>query len=509
MIYNSAVGAGINFSVKEHFSKVFSYVNGNVIPARDIVQMINRIRQPIDRDVVLLVASNVNRKTNALLFSREYAKNNYLKICPETDLELGCDFLNVPEGILMSPKIIDDMHSRLAADNIQEKRLNCTNANIMTMLKILIEAKGNTFTEDYTDCVKTKNITETELNKIVSAKTISDDEIEVLEQKLETDLTQDESLMLKKGHLRNELNLGDNTPDDMLKKYIKVPINKRVAFSNLKRRNENIFVKLDEEHEMKCNKKMFIDNESKINTRNQTKLDTKTNAKNNTKLDKNPKIIIKRKKEKSSMTKKKNQSVTKSLMTGKSKPKSSMLGKTLKKSFTAKGKSKSSKNVKITTLAESIGCEKPNPDDNFVVKLISAGVKNYDLALDKTLEKIKYDHSIDTINLSQEEFDEITKDLEYTDAELLSLESRGKLDDIYDVMKTVLIRYGLIMNKRRERKQIKNEKITNIRYEIYRDEIVWGAVYNNTVNEQHKYKPDFIERLKTFNECDNYLCTNK
>lgn len=97
---------------------------------------------------------------------------------------------------------------------IQEKRLNNTNANFYTMLRILIEERGDIFEEDLTEKPNEKFNIKKNIDRIVDAPLVNDDDGKELMKKIK--YTEDDRLKLEKFKMRNTLGLKEDIDNDKL-----------------------------------------------------------------------------------------------------------------------------------------------------------------------------------------------------------------------------------------------------------------------------------------------------
>lgn len=146
IIYTPIVGPGINFSVIDHFDKIYGYVIGNVESPRIFLQMLGRVRNSKCHDIIVGIYPKMNKNTRAQLYSLD---KNYCHSVIHKDYD-GIKKISKNEHgkkhIEKDPS--DNLWNTFRAYYIQEK-LNSTNYNFLTMLKIMVEGNGDVFETNF------------------------------------------------------------------------------------------------------------------------------------------------------------------------------------------------------------------------------------------------------------------------------------------------------------------------------------------------------------------------
>ena len=250
LIFTPIVGAGLDF-VPEHFNRVYGYVCGGNESPRSYLQMIGRIRHLKDINVTTLIASNMNKKTNAQLYSLDYAEK-YHKSIVHKDYTDCMQYVYKDENnqTTVVKEAKSNLWNRMRAYHIQEKELNNTSDNFLSMLKIQIEQKGHIFETDFNiDKVKKMEIKK-DIERILEVPTISNNECNELKTK--DNLNEIEQYMIKKVQLRRELNLKDKIKDEELNECLLLYDQKRDEINNvLKYYNEAEIIDDDSYEEKK------------------------------------------------------------------------------------------------------------------------------------------------------------------------------------------------------------------------------------------------------------------
>jgi hypothetical protein len=220
LIYTPIIGCGINFEIKKHFSQVYSYLVGNVESPRILLQMIDRIRHPQITDVTIMMSPKPSKRTNAQLYSFEYAS----KYCNASDLEI--DKSN-PSTIVVFDKngrktivkkYVLNTWNQLRAYYLQEFRLNNTNGNMLTALKSLIDIRGDIFEMSLSKVV-TKVDIKKNVDRVIEAPLINKEERKTIIDN--NNFSEEDHYKLEKWKLRRELNFKEDVDNDKLNESIR------------------------------------------------------------------------------------------------------------------------------------------------------------------------------------------------------------------------------------------------------------------------------------------------
>ncbi len=383
VIYTPIIGVGLNFDLKKHFSHVYGFLVGNIESARTFLQMIGRIRYPINTDVQILISQKVNKNTNAYLYSLEYAHQHQKSIIQHDFFECEKIFQYDQNGhLIMKKNVKYNTFNKLRAYYIQEFQLNNQNSNILTMLKILIETKGDIFETRYTEKIKNNtektnnNIIKKKIERIIEMPNINDNEFNTLNNKINP--TENDEMTMKKVQMRQELNLNENIANDKLNECLK-------TYNKNKDTIERI---------------LYFYTKIKKNKKNDIYDGIQT--------------------------------------------------------------------IHINSLFEK------------VIKILDCkffiNTKQYNLDLDAKITN-----------------------LDITDAEIKSLNTEGKAEDKYEIVKMVLRRFGINLNAVQNRKQIKGLR-TYFRcgYEISYDDDINKMIYCKIINETNNYDDEFVKFIKNY-----------
>jgi hypothetical protein len=207
------------------------------------------------------------------------------------------------------------------------------------------------------------------------------------------------------------------------------------------------------------------------------------------------------------------------------------------KSRTAKSKTTKSKTAKSKTAkprtAKSKKENKTKCDNQKTRKIVKHGknanvminfkesmIENYHRALDKTLKALNFDDKCDNLLFTSDELNISTLRLTYTEAEILSLESKGRLDSKIEIIKLFLSKYGILLRtpKKVTKEQLKakglkgqyfhDETGKSIRiplYEVCKDIDAWKVAYNIISIDFHKYDKEFITMMNKYDEYKKYF----
>lgn len=171
LIYSPSVEAGVDFDIKNHFHKCYANITNTSTSYRAFSQMLNRIRNYVDNEVLCLLPVMMPYKLNQLLYRYDEIKMTKYTGIEETHL------------------------TNILIHNETEK-INSNNMFLTAFIKMIIK-KGHSY--EYRSYKKRSRATEgqTQVYKdaIVNAKNITDEEYENIKQKEKTnqELTRDET----------------------------------------------------------------------------------------------------------------------------------------------------------------------------------------------------------------------------------------------------------------------------------------------------------------------------
>lgn len=392
LIYNTIIGQGINFYIKDHFHSVYLYIIGDICSAREIRQMVGRIRNPIITDVYALVDKCVNKKTNSFIYSLDYAKMYCIILLEDVHVDKKDIYYKDENGnICIHTEIMDTIWNTLRASYIQERLLNSSNKNIMTMLKILIETNGDIYEEEYDDEIERTEL-KSELDMIMETKNVTFDEYNKLKKKDSIETTEYDMLKMKKFELRRKQNLSDNAPDEYVNECITAYI-----------KHETIINIVAE-----CHRKQGDGNNIKLNKIN---------------------------------------------------------------------------------------------DD----ALTEATITHYTSMYNKTLTALGYKYATGVKKYTADEFNARIKNLNYTDGEILTLNSRGKLEDKFQIVKCVLDRIGICIKSESTRAYRNKKRVTIINYVFWRDKKIYDVIHNIIIRNNDEYDNDFVNMIGYYNTYQEYI----
>lgn len=403
LIYNTVIAQGVNFDVKDHFHSIYVYVTGHLCSAKEIMQMIGRIRFPIDIDILCLIDNKVSKKTNNIVYSLDYAH----KYCHTLLTDIPVDTLKMyykdeHKNTCVHSETVESIWNILRASYVQEHLLNNSSSNIMTTFKMLIESNGDIYEEDY-DAEIPKMDSKTYFDRIIEADILTMNENMEVCKKDRSDLTEKDLLNMKKYQLKHKQNLKDSTPDEIVNECI------------------TTYIKNEKEIEtvIRINKKV-VDN-----------------------VDDNLKSVRK-------------------------------------------------KDAKDT-------------EDELIIEK----QKHFKSAYDKTVKALDFEYSNETKTFEDDDFNERFKNIEYTRSEILSLDTRGRMIDKYQIVKTILSRYGIIFRNDTKRVYINKKQVRVKFYILLHDQPMYEIMHNIVTNNSDSYNDDFIDMIKSYNKYNNYLLQPK
>ena len=248
IITTSTTGAGIDYNIKDHIYKIYGYISAGSACPSEFLQILNRVRAPINNNITLLLDSKLKLPYNILdlndrSHSNIYTVNNAKYRLDELNKHIINDEVYFTyedeEGYINNErqyKERDPCFTTLTYYNYLTTALN-NNSNIYTLiLKLLIEQQGNKI---HFDPVKMKQ-PKTENQKIkqlqnTETQHICRNDTDIIKMKQEK--TEKEKLILKKKRFEYDLKINkDHADGDEIKQIIKLVYknNKSTIISNLK-----------------------------------------------------------------------------------------------------------------------------------------------------------------------------------------------------------------------------------------------------------------------------------
>jgi hypothetical protein len=236
LIYTSLVGCGLNYDVYNHFNSVYAYAVGKIETVRTFIQMMSRVRFPTVSDINVLISSRMSKRTDALLYSLDYVFQQYRSSFERNSTDRKQIVYLDKNGrfIKNNPKTI--VWNRLRAYHIQE-HLNNNNSNFLTMFKLLIEEKNDTFITDFTDDKTEKLIIKKNIDRLLEKETLDSKAYTELINK--GDLTEDDKLVIEKTQMKHDLNFTDNVPEEKLNECLQIANDKKEVITIM----DNIYKK--------------------------------------------------------------------------------------------------------------------------------------------------------------------------------------------------------------------------------------------------------------------------
>jgi hypothetical protein len=222
-IYTTTISCGVNYDIPNHFYKVYGFIIGHKGSPREFLQMIGRIRLPIDTDVRVLLASNVSKRLYSLIFPLEYAEKYCASILPKIKTDTLQVWHNNENGCLFRSNIqVKSMWNRLRSYFVQENELNNTNNNILSMLKILIGEKSDIFEAEFESGSVKKTEMKTNIDRILEVENVTDAVYDKLKIKAKKGVSERENLIMEKVQMRHDLHIIDTVSDNELNSSLKI-----------------------------------------------------------------------------------------------------------------------------------------------------------------------------------------------------------------------------------------------------------------------------------------------
>lgn len=395
LIYNTVISQGVNFDVKDHFNSIFVYITGHLCSAKEIMQMIGRIRYPVQIDIWCLIDNKVSKKTDNFVYSIDYAH----KYCHTMLTDIPTDTLKMyykdeNKNTCVHSETVQSTWNMLRASYVQEHLLNNSNSNIMTVLKMLIDSNGDIYEEEY-DIEIPKVNSKSYSERVVETKTLTIDENTKLSKKNPSELTENDILTMAKYQHKHKQQLSDMTPEEIVNECITLYIKNKKVIDIIIRVNKN---------------------------------------KHNNDTD-----------------------------------------------------------------SEQVQDE--DTEDELTIEI----QKYFKSAYDKTVTALDYKHTDKTKTFETEDFDERFKNVEYTNAEILSLNSKGRLKDKYQIAKTVLARCGILLRNQTKRVYKNKKQIRVDFYVLSRDQEIYEIVHNIVADDNNSYNKDFTNMIKSYNKYQEYI----
>ena len=239
LIYNTVIGQGVDYNIIDHFKKVYAIVVGGICTQREFFQMIGRIRNPIETDVTCLVGKHTNIRTDSFVYDTNYACN-YCRSMLEIPVDKMKMIYRDKQGdTYRHSEQIESAWNSIRASYILEKS-NSDNSNFMTVMKLMIEARGDIYKEDHTT-EKTEIDIKTCLDRVIEVKTPNEEEYAMLNQKDRSDVTEHDQLSMKKYQLARNQNFLNDTPEEIVNNWIRIYSENETIIDNIRAlRNKHI-----------------------------------------------------------------------------------------------------------------------------------------------------------------------------------------------------------------------------------------------------------------------------
>lgn len=134
--------------------------------------------------------------------------------------------------------------------------------------------------------------------------------------------------------------------------------------------------------------------------------------------------------------------------------------------------------------------------------------KHFKVAYDKTVETLECKYTDKTKTIKATNFDEKFKNVEYTQVEILSLDSRGIMKNKFQIVKAFLSRCGISLISQSTRAYENKKRVRVINYVLNRDEKIYSIIYNIVANNEDEYDDSFVLMLKSYDKYQNYVINN-
>ena len=545
LAFSPLVGVGVNFSVLNHFDKMYGYAVGSSETVRVFLQMMGRIRYLGSSDIVVCVSPRMNLCTNAQLFSLEYAEKYCNSIIQRDHDESSTLLFKNEQGQLCeTQKISQSIWNRLRAYKIQET-LNSSSNNFITMLKHKVEAAGDIFEMAVADEPVKKVVFKKDIDRIISAPLLTEKEYDDLKQC--NDLTENDRYSMKKIQMARELSFKDNISNDELNPCLRI-------YSDNQKQIDNIlnYYKVDEE---KIEKNDEYEQAKILNINSAFKkvinaLGCEFIPKNmdhekliDKDVDKN--AIIDVKSNKKAIKKKANDlntsgdvvaDISKKLKK-KQQNDTEIINNDIVADTSEKSKKKQRNDTKIINndivadISKKVKKKQQNDDkiNNNIVPDVPKKVKkkqcDYDqeqvnnIVIDapKKIKKkqqndddemnIDDEHAYDNFFLKYEQkyFEDKINQIDFTEGEINSLGTHGRAKNKYEIVKMVLSRFGIKVSVESKQKCIKGLRKSFRTYKFFYDTNLWNILYCKTIYHRSHYSDEFVEYLIVLQNMMNLL----
>ncbi len=492
LAFSPIVGVGVNYSVLNHFDKMYGYAVGESDTVRVFLQMMGRIRHLGSNEIIVAVSPKMNLSINAQLFSLEYAEKYYDSIIQRDHDESSTILFKNEQGQLCeTQKISSSVWNRLRAYKIQEE-LNSSSNNFITMLKHKVEANGDTFEMNIADGPVKKVAFKKDIDRIIAVPLLTEKEYEKLCES--NDLKENDKYSMKKIQMKHELSLKDNIKSDELNPCLKI-------YSDNQKQIENVlnYYKINDE---KVDNKDEYEH-AKIQNINSA-FKKVINALGCEFIPINTGEIIGQKMDDCDSDKKIEDSgkITKKTITGKSKNEDSVSTygelnkKTIKKKINIMDdivEANIPKEQKKIKKEHNNELDKNEiPDDNPI---------NEELPIDDETMNDNY-----FLKYEQKYFEDKIDKINFTEGEINSLKTNGRAKNKYEIIKIVLSRFGIRASVESKQKYIEGSKRKSIRtYKIFYDVSIWSILHCKTIHCRAHYSDDFIEYVKCFVKYDKFI----
>lgn len=149
IITTSTTGAGVDFNIQNHFQNVYGHISCGSSCPLEFIQILDRVRNPINNNVSVLVHSNIKIPDNdSFLYTIENSK--YIledrKINTIICNSINKTIYDESEDLIKEEKIFiekDKDYSTLTYQNYLNTVLNSSSNNYLLVLKQLLEKRGH------------------------------------------------------------------------------------------------------------------------------------------------------------------------------------------------------------------------------------------------------------------------------------------------------------------------------------------------------------------------------
>jgi hypothetical protein len=248
VITTSTTGAGIDYNIKNHFHKIYGYITAGCACPSEFLQILNRVRHPINNNINLLLDSKLKLPKNILELYEEneqyiYTVNNAKYILDELNKHIINDEVYYTyeddEGFINNKKEYkerDYNFSMLTYYNYLTTNLNNTGAVYTLILQLLIEQQNNIIIFD-PEKIKQQKGENHRLKKLQNVKIANMTIYETETILTKHQKTENEKLILTKNKIKSELKVKHHNADNEdNKKLIEImyKTSKHAVIKNLK-----------------------------------------------------------------------------------------------------------------------------------------------------------------------------------------------------------------------------------------------------------------------------------